>query len=68
MTIPPYEPSLNPTEKLILSIKSKIKTRRFQGRVISLALIKAVVDEVAQVRLEGMVEALFKEAAQKAKQ
>ena len=68
LTICPYEPSLNPAEKLILSIKSKIKTRQFQGRTISLALIKAVIDEVASVRLEGMIDASFKEAIWKIKQ
>ena len=68
LTIHPYEPSLNPTEKLILAIKSKIKTRQFQGQVISFALIKAVVDEVALVRLKGMVDASFKEAVSKARQ
>ena len=62
LTIHPYEPSLNPTEKLILSIKSKIKTRLYRGRAISLALIKAVIDEVALVKLEGMIDASFKEA------
>ena len=58
LTIHPYRPSLNLVKELILSIKSKIKIQHFQGKVILLAFIKSVVDEV--VLLEIMVDTLFK--------
>ena len=32
LTIPPYEPALNPAEKLILAIKTKIKSSREKGK------------------------------------
>ena len=49
-------------EKIILAIKSKIKTRQNQGKVTSLASVKAVVNEVSNIRLSGLVEAAFKES------
>ena len=33
LTIPPYEPALNPAEKLILAIKTKIKIYQNEGNV-----------------------------------
>ena len=67
ITITPYEPSLNAAEKLILAIKSKIKTRQYQGKMMSLASVKAVADEVSNIRLSGLVEATFKESLEKMK-
>ena len=32
ITIPPYEPSLNPVEKLILAIKSKLRQKKQRGQ------------------------------------
>ena len=32
LTIPPYEPSLNPVENFILAIKMKIKSNREKGK------------------------------------
>ena len=32
ITIPPYEPSLNPVEKFILAIKSKLKQKKERGQ------------------------------------
>ena len=32
ITIPPYEPSLNPVEKLIFSIKSKLRQKKHRGQ------------------------------------
>ena len=62
ITIAPYEPSLNPAEKLILSIKSKMKACCNRGRLMSLSLVKSIVNEVAKLNLQKMVEASYKEA------
>ena len=32
LTIPPYKPSLNPAEKFILEVKSKIRQKRRRGQ------------------------------------
>ena len=32
VTIPPYEPSLNPVEKFILAIKSKLRQKKQSGQ------------------------------------
>ena len=58
----PYEPSLNPTEKLILSIKSKMTVYSNIGKLMSLFSVKSIVNEVATLDLQKMVEVSLKEA------
>ena len=64
----PHEPCLNPAEKLILVIKRKVKARRFQGRILSLTMVKAAVDEISEIRLERLVNASTFESLGKMKQ
>ena len=67
MFISPYEPSLNPAEKLILAIKLKLRMRQFQGHVLSLAAVKNVVNELAYVNLKKMITSSLNEALNKMK-
>ena len=68
ITIAPYEPSLNSAEKLILSIKSKMTAYSNRGKLMSLASVKSIVNEVATLDLQKMVEASFREALGRMKQ
>ena len=67
LTIAPYEPWLNPTEKLILALKSKLRMLHNRGKLITLSIVKSVADEVAQVKLESMINSSIKETLDKMK-
>ena len=53
---------------LIMAIKRKVKTRRFQRRIRSLAMVRAVVGEISGMRLEWLVNASTFESLGKMKQ
>ena len=46
LTIPPYSPQLNPAEKIIAYIKSKIRECWLASKTLSLNLIRAIVDNM----------------------
>ena len=46
ITIPPYSSQLNPTEQIIVSIKSKIKKSWLNHKLFSFTLVKKIVDEM----------------------
>ena len=46
LSIPPYSPQLNAAEKVIGAIKSSLKTKWIEGKGLSLAEIKRIVDKM----------------------
>ena len=67
LTIAPYEPWLNPAEKLILALKSKLRMLHNRGKLITLSIAKSVADEIAQVKLESTINSSIKETLDKMK-
>ena len=57
ITITPYCPALNPWEKLILAIKSKLKSKIAHDKVLNLQLIAQTFDSVEEVRACKYVKA-----------
>ena len=51
-TIPAYSPWMNPVEKLISSIKAKMRKYQQIGKLISLPLVKKVVKEINKSNLQ----------------
>ena len=51
-TIPAYSPWMNPVEKLILSIKAKMRKLQQLGNLISLPLIRKVIKEINESNLQ----------------
>ena len=48
LTIPPYSPQLNPAEKIIGMIKSKIRSASTKNKQLSLSLVKQIVDDTTE--------------------
>ena len=67
ITIPAYSPVVNACEKLILNIKAKVRKLEREGKEISLATFKRVIDSIQIYELEGCIKASFKEAYTMAK-
>ena len=67
LTVASYEPWLNPAEKLILALKSKLKMLHNSGKLITLSIVKSVADEVIKVKLESMTNSSIKETLDKMK-
>ena len=65
--IPPYEPLLNPAEKIILTIKIKLRMRQPKGHVLSLAAVKSVVNELVNVNMKKIITSSLSEALNKMK-
>jgi transposase len=62
LTITPYEPSLNACEKLILRIKTSLKSRYLYKKSISLQTIKTIVDGIEENELAQMQNSSIEEA------
>ena len=62
ITIPAYSPVVNAFENLILNIKTKVRKLEREGKEISLATFKRVIDSIQIYELESCVKASFKEA------
>ena len=67
ITIPAYSPVVNACENLILNIKAKVRKLEREGKEISLATFKRVIDSIQIYELEGCIKASFKEAYTMAK-
>ena len=67
LTIAPYCLSLKPIEKLILSIKSKIRSYLSEGKNFNLKLLQNSIDKTAAWDLSGFVLASNKEVLCKMK-
>ena len=50
-----YSPFLNPTEKLILFIKSKIRKIQKSGKLITLKVIQKVIDDISEHTLSKWI-------------
>ena len=57
LTITPCSPALNPWEKLILALKTALKAKKAQGKVIYLQTIASIVKEIKRNKLEGFIRA-----------
>ena len=55
LKITPYSPALNPWEKLILALKTALKAKKAQGKVICLQTIASIVKEIKRNKLEGFI-------------
>ena len=67
MFITPYEPSLNPAEKLIMAIKAKLKVREFHGHSLSLASVRGVIEQLVHTNFERLINASLMESMNKMK-
>ena len=67
MFITPYEPSLNPAEKLIMAIKTKLKVREFHGHPLSLASVRGVVEQLVHINFQKLINASLMESMNKMK-
>ena len=61
ITIPSYSPWLNPWEHLIRSIKSKIRMKQRANKLITLSLIKGIIDEIDKSDLNRLQISSIKE-------
>ena len=61
ITIPSYSPCLNPWEHLIRSIKSKIRMKQRANKLITLSLIKGIIDEIDKSDLNRLQISSIKE-------
>ena len=68
VSIPPYSPQLNAAEKLIASIKSKIKCCWIEGRTLNLNIIKQIIDEMTTNSWKRWIESSRLETYFKLKQ
>ena len=57
LTIAPYFTRLNPIEKLILNIKSKIRSYLSEGKNFNLKLLQNSIDKTAAWNISGFVRA-----------
>ena len=57
LTITPYSPALNPCEKLILALKTTLKAKKAQGKIICLKTIASIAKEIKINQLEGFIKA-----------
>ena len=55
ITIVPYSPFLNPTEKLILFIKSKIWKIQKNRKLITLKVIQKIIDDITERSLSKWI-------------
>ena len=62
-TIPAYSPWMNPAEKLVSSIKSKIRKSQQTGRLVSLSLIKRIIQDINQSNLKSYFDMSLFETA-----
>ena len=60
ITIPAYSLIVNACKKLILNIKTKVRKLEWEGKEISLATFKRVIDSMQIYELEGCIKASFK--------
>ena len=67
MFITPYEPSLNPAEKLIMAIKSKLKVRQFHGHTLTLASVRGAVEQLANINFGKLINKSLVESIRKMK-
>ena len=56
ITIPPYSPQLNPWEKIIANIKTKLKSLWLRNEPLNLNIMKKVIDEVGESTWRGWIE------------
>ena len=62
ITIPTYTPQLNPAEKIIAVIKSKIRKQRMDSKIMSLNKIKEIVDEISKETWEKWIKSSMLES------
>ena len=56
ITIPTYTPQLNPAEKIIAVIKSKINKAWMDSKIMSFNKIKEIVDEISKETWEKWIK------------
>ena len=62
ITIPTYTPQLNPAEKIIAVIKSKIRKQWMDSKIMSLNKIKEIVDEISKETWEKWIKSSMLES------
>ena len=62
ITIPTYTPQLNPTEKIIAVIKSKIRKQWMDSKIMSFNKIKEIVDEISKETWEKWIKSRMLES------
>ena len=62
ISIPPYTPQLNPAEKIIAVIKSKIRKQWECSKVMSLDRIKTIVDDIEEITWRKWVKSSLVES------
>ena len=62
ITIPTYTPQLNPAEKIIAVIKSKMGKRWMDSKIMSLNKIKEIVDEISKETWEKWIKSSMLES------
>ena len=67
INIPPYSPQLNPTERLIALIKSKVWKHWMRNKPLSLWLVKRIVDDVSQENCQSLIKSSRNECLKKLK-
>ena len=67
ITIPPYSPQLNPTEKLIAVIKKKLHQCWISRKSLNLNLIKTFIDESSEVLCQQWIKSAREETYKKMK-
>ena len=61
ISIPPYSPQLNPTEKLVAKIKAKIWKQWTKKTALNLNMIKKIVDSITQRDCSNIISSSIKE-------
>ena len=56
ITIPPYSPQLNPCEKIIAIIKTKLRSYWIDGRPLNLSIMKKIIDEIDESIWRGWIK------------
>ena len=56
ITIPPYSPQLNPCEKIIAIIKTKLRSYWIDGRPLNLSIMKKIIDEIDKSIWRGWIK------------
>ena len=62
ITIPTYTPQLNPAEKIIAVIKSKIRKQWMDSKIMSLNKIKEIVDKISKETWEKWIKSSMLES------
>ena len=57
ITIPPYSPQLNPCEKIIAVIKTKLRSYWVRDESLNLRIVKKIIDEIDENIWKGWIEA-----------